>query len=142
MITSVLAMTRVETMPKVIALDYGDAKIGVAIGSPEVKIAHPRAIWHAKEYSEILGKLKEILQVEDVDKILIGCPVGLQGQSTVQTQKVKQFFDWLKDNVSIPVELIDERYSTQSAQKLIDDNKREDDDVAAMILLQQYFDKL
>ena len=80
-------------MSKIIALDYGDAKVGVAIGSPEVRIAHPRDIWKASEYEEILKKLLEILQVEDVEKILIGCPTGLQGQETEQTQKVKVFFD-------------------------------------------------
>ena len=132
-------------MSKIIALDYGDAKVGVAIGSPEVKIAHPKGIWRVSSHQEILDKLQEILQVGDVDKILVGNPVGLQGQETIQTNKVQEFVGWLKDKVNVPVEIVDERYSTQAAQRLIgefDQKKTADEDVAAMIMLQSYFDAM
>jgi putative Holliday junction resolvase len=121
---------------KVLAIDYGLAKIGLAIGESDLKIASPLAIW--KNDSHFFDRLKELVATERIEKIIVGMPsLGLDGQTGWQEQ-VENFLVQLGDNLNIPVEAVNEQFSTAQAKRLAHGGN--DDDLAAMVFLQTYFD--
>jgi len=127
---------------KYLGIDYGAKKIGLAIGDMETKIASPFRI--LVNNKELMDKLKEICQKEEIDKIVIGLPVGLKGTNTEQTKLVLNFIEKVKKFIGLKVIEQDEKYSSMYAQKLLRETKAKhlDDDVAAMIILQSYLDEV
>ncbi|OGY41673.1 MAG: hypothetical protein A2Y67_03925 [Candidatus Buchananbacteria bacterium RBG_13_39_9] len=129
-------------MDKLLAIDYGEKKIGLAIGDSETKIASPFRI--LVNNKELMDKLKEICQKEEIDKIVIGLPVGLKGTNTAQTKSVLNFIEKVKKVLGLEVIEQDEKFSSMYAQKLLKETKAKhlDDDVAAMIILQSHLDEV
>src|SRR4030042_3620401 len=129
-------------MDKLLAIDYGEKKIGLAIGDTETKIASPFRI--LVNNKELMDKLKEICQKEEIDKIVIGLPVGLKGTNTAQTKSVLNFIEKVKKVLGLEVIEQDEKFSSMYAQKLLKETKAKhlDDDVAAMIILQSHLDEV
>jgi putative Holliday junction resolvase len=129
-------------MDKLLAIDYGEKKIGLAIGDSETKIASPFRI--LVNNKELMDKLKEICRKEEIDKIVIGLPVGLKGTNTEQTKLVLNFIEKVKKSLGLEVIEQDEKFSSMYAQKLLRETKAKhlDDDVAAMIVLQSHLDEV
>ncbi|MBD3360155.1 MAG: Holliday junction resolvase RuvX [Candidatus Buchananbacteria bacterium] len=126
---------------KYLGIDYGDKKIGLAIADSETKIASPYKI--LTNSKDILSKISEICQEEDIDKIIIGLPLTLKSSTSKQTKIVLNFIDKLKKIIDLPIIEQDERLSSGYAKELIKQMKIKhlDDDVAAMIILQSYLDE-
>ena len=134
-------------MNRILALDYGDKKIGVAISDPMQIIAKPFITLDNTTNDNILLKLNEIISEYDVEKVVVGLPITLKNKYSIQTEKVGVFIDFLKKNISIHVDSYDERLSSKIAiQSLITQgvktghNKKEIDKTAAAIFLQNYLD--
>lgn len=126
----------------ILALDYGEKRIGVAKGSDETKLAIPSCIIENKDNDFVISKIIEIINSDDIDLLLIGLPIGLSGNNTKQTEVINKFIILLEKNISIPIVTIDERLTSKNADSLFNDNKkRRIDDIAAMIMLQNYLDK-
>ncbi len=126
---------------KYLGIDYGEKKIGLAIADSETKIASPYKI--LVNQGNILSKISEICQKENIDKIVVGMPLTLKSSTSKQTKKVLNFIDKLKKTTYLPIIEQDERLSSAYAQKLLKEMKVKhlDDDVAAMIILQSYLDE-
>lgn len=126
---------------KFLALDYGDKKVGLAIGDTEIKIASPFKI--LENTANFLDDLKSLCQAEKIDKIVLGVPVGLKGVKSEQYEQVIAFSDKLKQVLGLEVIQQDENLSSAYAQRLLQGTKAKgkDDAVAAMVVLQSYFDK-
>ncbi|MBI45407.1 MAG: Holliday junction resolvase RuvX [Candidatus Marinimicrobia bacterium] len=129
------------------ALDYGDRKIGIAISDPMQIIAKPLQTLDNTTNQDILLNLNKIILEHEVQKVVVGLPVTLKNKHSIQTEKVILFIDFLKNNISIPVDSYDERLSSQIAiQSLVSQgvktghNKKEIDKTAAAIFLQNYLD--
>jgi len=129
---------------KYLGLDWGMSKLGIAIGDDETRIASPAMTLHFHNLEEVKKKLTELIARDEVGKIVIGEPTGLQGQ-----EKISAEFDAFKKIVaSCGVEMVyeDERLTTKLAQVLKRDlagsGKVEDDEIAAMAILQMHFEKL
>ena len=134
-------------MNRILALDYGDKKIGVAISDPMQIIAKPFKTLNNTTNKNILLELNEIISEYDINKIIVGLPITLKNKYSIQTEKVSAFIEFLKENLSIYVDSYDERLSSKIAiQSLIKQgiktghNKREIDKTAAAIFLQNYLD--
>jgi putative holliday junction resolvase len=134
---------------RILALDYGTKRIGVAVSDEMTMIATPLEYILAEPFAGFLTRLKEILREKEVELILIGMPRNMDGSYGPAAIKVQEFVAVLNDAVAIPIKTLDERLTTVQAQKfLIQGNVRREkrkekvDKTAAAILLQSYLDVL
>ncbi|OGY46743.1 MAG: hypothetical protein A3A24_02755 [Candidatus Buchananbacteria bacterium RIFCSPLOWO2_01_FULL_46_12] len=138
----------------ILGIDYGAKKIGLAKSDQFKKLAVPLGTVFNNSKSEVLAKLKNICQQENIDEIVVGVPVslstgnsGLLREIDFKNQQVKEvlaFIDWLKTNFSLPIGMEDERLSTKMANRLEKDLVKKnggDDPIAAMLVLQSYLDR-
>lgn len=138
----------VLTMGRIMALDVGDVRIGVAVSDPMGIIANPLETYTRKgnivrdaQYIVDLAKSRE------VTLFISGLPLGLNGNENEQTRKTREFIDALTGLTDIPVKYLDERFTTLSAERTLiqgnvrrEDRKKVIDKVAATIILQNYLD--
>jgi len=129
---------------RIIAIDYGNKRVGVAVTDPLKLIATPLDTIHAKD---ILSFLKEYVQQENVEAVVVGMPRTLDNTPTDVTSAVIGFVRKLKKELPVPVYTIDERFTSRMAfQAMIDgglkkkdrQNKATVDKVSAAIILQSY----
>ena len=139
----------VRVMGRIMALDVGDVRIGIAVSDLMGIIANPLETYTRKG---VLDKdasyIVKLAQEKEVSLIVSGLPLGLKGQENEQTAKTREFIDKLKEICDIPIEYLDERFTTMSAERvLIEGNVRREnrkkviDKVAATIILQNYLDR-
>ena len=134
-------------MKRILALDYGDKKIGVAISDPMKIIAKPLTVIKNLSYKYILLEIQNLITDMDIEKIVVGLPLTLKNKESIQTKKVLKFIEELNKDVNLPIIAYDERLTSQIAiQSLITQgvktghNKKEIDKTAAAIFLQDYLD--
>ena len=134
-------------MGRYLAIDHGSKRIGLAISDPMKIIAKPFKTITYNNLDEFFTLLIKILEEKDVECIVLGLPIGMKGQETLQTKNVLEFQKKLKLKIKIPVFLQDERLSSLSAKKSLiqqkiktGHNKSKIDETAAAIFLQQFLD--
>ena len=134
---------------RILALDHGTKRIGVAVSDELKMIATPLEFILAEPFANFLSRLKEIIREKEVEMILVGMPRNMDGSYGPAALKVQEFVAVLKDAVAIPLKTWDERLTSAQAQRfLIQGNVRRDkrkekvDMMAAAILLQSYLDGL
>jgi len=126
----------------IIAIDYGEKRIGIAKGGDDTKMALPFCIIENKSNDFVLSEILKIIKNEDIGLLIIGLPLGLGGKNTNQTNIITSFVSLLEKETDIPILTMDERFTSRGANNLFGDNKkRKIDDVAAMIMLQNFLDK-
>jgi putative Holliday junction resolvase len=125
-------------MLKYLGIDWGEKRIGLALGDDETKIASPFKV--AKNLEEVLLLIK----AEDVDAVVIGTPFQISDSKFPISKMFNEFLSLLTKSIDLPVNSVDERLSSKAADALSGDKKTKAprDAVAAMIILQSYFDKL
>ena len=102
---------------RVLALDYGAARCGVAVSDPTGTLATPLEPVLKPGTKNGLRRLAEIVTELGVERIVVGLPVSLSGADSAQTRETRQFADRLKTAVRVPVELYDERFTTSLAEQ-------------------------
>lgn len=134
---------------RILALDHGTVRIGVAVSDELKMLAHPLEFIPADPFADFLVRLKEIIREKEVELILIGMPRNMNGSYGPAALKVQVFVAALKDAVTIPVKAWDERLTSVQANKILRDNKvrgdkrkEQVDKMAAAILLQSYLDSV
>jgi len=132
-------------MPIILALDVGDVRIGVAISDKLCIAAHRLCTIKRKELESDVNKIKEIIQENNVDEVLVGLPITLGGEISIQTQKVQDFVEYLKKNLQIPIKTWDESLTSVEAEDILismglSRKKRKEliDQVAAALILESY----
>lgn len=132
---------------RVLAIDYGTQRIGIAISDPTGTLASPLETIPANPIERFLERLKQIVQEKEVSLILVGMPRSLNGQYGESANKVIEFVNMLKTTVAVPVKTWDERLTTVQAQRRMleagsktKDFKKNLDRMAAAVLLQSYLD--
>lgn len=127
-------------MKKFLGIDWGEKRIGLALGDSETKIATPFCI--VSSLDEVLRLIKE----EEVECVVIGKPYSISNLSTdKQVSKIySTFLKSLKEKAGVDVFTIDERLSSKAADALVGTKKTKAsrDSIAAMIILQSYLDRL
>ena len=118
---------------KVMALDYGSARTGVAVSDPTGTLARPHSIVEKAGTEAGLAELARLVAEEEAERIVVGLPLTLRGERGEQAVETERFADALRGVVDVPVELFDERFTTDLAQQTA--GSAPEDAVAAAHLL-------
>jgi len=129
---------------KVLGIDFGFKKSGLAIYMSEINIVTPLTIFN--DITSNFDNLALLLKENRINAIIIGYPLKLDGNETIYTEEIKKFADTLIDKVNLPIILSDERFTTSLANTLLKEvnlkrkvRNKMDDVVAASILLENFF---
>jgi putative Holliday junction resolvase len=132
---------------RILALDHGTKRIGVAVSDETKTIAQPLEYILAEPFAGFLGRLKILLVEKEVDLVLIGLPRNMDGSYGPAAQKVEAFVAVLRSAITVPVKTWDERLTSSQANRILiqgnvrrDKRKEKVDKMAAAILLQSYLD--
>ncbi len=134
---------------RILALDHGTVRIGVALSDDLKMMASPRDFIPAEPFNELAEKLKVLVREQEVELVLIGMPRNMDGTYGEAAAKVRSFIAALKDVLMVPIRTWDERLTTVSAAKQLrsggmksKDQKGRVDSASAAVLLQGYLDSL
>ena len=124
---------------KVLALDFGAARTGVAVSDATGTLARPVGIVERAGSDAGLARLEELVVEHDAERVVVGLPLTLRGQRGEQAQATQLFVDVLRARLSIPVETYDERFTTVLA--IQSGARAPEDAVAAAHLLQGWLER-
>ena len=134
-------------MGKALGIDFGTKRVGLALSDRSNIIASPYRTLNYVSEKDLVAQLETIVSENDIKILVLGLPINMKGEDTVQTTKVRNFKDILS-TLQIPIVFEDERLSSVSAINSLTlqnvktgHNKPEIDKTAAAIILQQYLDK-
>lgn len=135
------------TMSRILAIDYGSKRIGLAISDRDRRIASPLAIYERKDSAQDSCHFQELVAEEKVELLVLGLPVHTTGTEGKKARETRAFGDRLKKTTGLPLVYRDERFTTVEAEHLLWDaglthkqRKERRDMLAAQILLQSYLD--
>jgi putative holliday junction resolvase len=120
---------------KVLALDYGAARTGVAVSDPTGTLARPLRIVARAASEAGMKELAELVRGEDVERVVVGLPLTLRGERGEQAEETERFAEALEAILDVPVERFDERFTTTLAGPGGDEDAR-----AAAHLLTSYLE--
>jgi putative Holliday junction resolvase len=100
---------------KVLALDYGPARTGVAVSDPTGTLARPLEIVEGADSDAGLARLVQLVREEAVECVVVGLPLTLRGEVGEQARATDTFLDALRARIEVPVETYDERFTTKLA---------------------------
>ena len=120
----------------VLAFDFGLKRIGVAVGEPELRTAHPlSAVTRFEDVESLVAQWKP-------GRLVVGLPLSVAGDPHAMTRQAEDFARRLERRFKLPVARVDERFSSVEAESRLRGVKRKNvDSVAAQLLLEQYFDE-
>ncbi len=134
---------------RILALDHGTKRIGVAVSDELKMIAQPLEFIAAEPFAAFLQRLKELLSDKEVELILIGMPRNMDGSYGPAAAKVQEFVSALQAEIAVPLRTWDERLTSAQANRILlqgnvrrDKRKQAVDKMAAAILLQSYLDSI
>jgi putative Holliday junction resolvase len=137
---------------RILGLDVGERRIGVAISDPERRLAVPLRILEAADDATIIARLAAIAQEEGATEFVLGHPLSLDGTVGPQAQRIESFARRLAQVTGLPVHLQDERLTSVEAArppgalrrrmpKSLKRRRGPSDDLAAAAILQRYLDR-
>ena len=134
---------------RVLGIDYGTKRIGVAVSDPMGIIAQSLTTLEYTQLSDALTTLRKIILEYDVSEAVVGCPLTLSGQSNSTTRKARAFFEEVRKLADLRVAFVDERFTSTIAESVLrqmgqspSKNKGKIDKMAAAVLLQSYLDRI
>lgn len=134
---------------RILALDHGSKRIGVAISDPSRIIAQPLVQLDAEPFTKFLECLRELIRTQEVSLIIVGMPRNMDGSYGDAAARVREFVTALREALTASILTWDERLTTAQAQRLLiaggasrQKRKERVDQTAAAILLQSYLDSL
>lgn len=119
---------------KVLALDYGSARTGVAVSDPTGTVARPLGIVERAATEEGLRRVAELVRTEEAERVVVGLPLTLRGEVGEQARETGRFVEALEAVLDVPVDRFDERFTTTLAGPDGDDAR------AAAHLLSSYLE--
>jgi putative Holliday junction resolvase len=130
---------------RILALDHGTRRIGVAVSDETKTIAQPLEYIPAEPFADFLARLRKLLAEKEIDLVLVGLPRNMDGSYGPAALKVQTFVAALKDAITVPIKTWDERLTSAQANRVLiqakvrrDKRKEKVDKMAAAILLQSY----
>jgi len=123
------------TLQTVLAFDYGTKRIGVAIGNSVIRQAQPLKTIQNKSLDETFQSIQKLVKEWEVTNFVVGLPMHPDGAEHEMTQRAKRFGNQLHGRLKLPVEWVDERYTSA----VVDDQQGDIDGQAAVLILEQYF---
>jgi putative Holliday junction resolvase len=120
---------------KVLALDYGAARTGVAVSDPTGTLARPLRVVERAGSDEGIKELSDLVRAEGAERVVVGLPLTLRGERGSQAEETERFAERLEAILDVPVERFDERFTTTLAGPGGDEDAR-----AAAHLLSSYLE--
>src|SRR5437879_5214062 len=112
---------------RVLAIDHGTKRIGIAVSDELKMIAQPLEYIPAEPFADFLGRLKDILREKEVDLVIVGMPRNMDGSYGAAALKVQEFVAAVRKAVTVPIQMLDERLTSAQANRfLIQGNVRRD----------------
>ncbi|HET8841080.1 MAG TPA: Holliday junction resolvase RuvX [Ktedonobacteraceae bacterium] len=156
-------------MPRLMALDVGEARIGIALSDASGFLASPYTTLHvSRDETQIWLSLQKLIEETEAEGLVIGLPISLDGEIHAQAEQIIAFTERLKAQISLPIVFWDERLSTVEAERLLTETgqssrgyrqgksrgkeqhgkskrkrrgQQEIDALAAAVILQEYLDR-
>lgn len=143
----------------ILAIDYGRARIGLALAEEHARLARPLATLDRVNRNEDMRRLREIAREHAVKQIVVGLPLRLDGSRGEMADEAARFAQRVRKQIGLPVELVDERLTSWEAERLLEEHegrpihlntgkkrKKEDpkatvDAVAAAVILKEYLER-
>lgn len=131
-------------MPKILAIDYGEKRIGLATAVAELKVALPFGVIENNGIKILTAEIEKICKKEKITQIVVGFPMGLGGIKTKQTDKTEKFINALKEKMKIPINAQNEVFTSRQARGIFKNagiKKKHIDESAATLILEDYLEK-
>jgi len=159
-LVSTPAISSASANGKILAIDYGRARIGLAIAESLQGIAQPFDVLTRINRNEDMRRLRELVRDNAVKLILVGLPLRLDGARGEMAEEVERFAQRIRKQIGIPVEMVDERLTSWEAERILEEQfgrkskqidgapKKKDtskitvDSVAAAIILREYLQRV
>ncbi len=132
---------------KLLGVDYGTVRVGLAVTDPERKFAFPLDTYHRRGRDDDAAFFRELVVREEVGGLVIGLPLHTDGREGQKAAEARAFGRWLAQTTGLPASFFDERFTTAQAESALwsaglthRQRKERRDRVAAQILLQAYLD--
>ena len=136
-------------MSIILGLDIGEARTGVAISDELGIAAHPLCTIRRRSRKAVLAELQALIETHEVEQIVVGLPLRLNGEVGVQAKKVQKFAEKLRQQVNLPIVFWDESFTTVEATQILRGTKKRRkkrkqiiDQVAAVLILDGYLEEL
>lgn len=133
---------------KVLAVDYGSKRIGLAVGNTLTRVPTPLGQVAAASRRVVLDEIVKRVGEFEVERIVVGYPLNMDGSRGAACAAVDRFVGFLRKRLDLPIELVDEKLSSFAAEELAremepDFRKRKSflDSMAAQVILQNYFEQ-
>ena len=132
----------------ILGVDLGEKRIGLAVSDPGASIAFPVGFIASRGRPKDLAALREVVEERGIVRIVVGLPIHLDGRASPASRAARRFADALAEVTGVPVDLLDERWTSQAAELALSESKggrkrrREAvDAVAAALLLRTYLER-
>ncbi len=132
---------------RLLAVDYGSVRVGLAISDPDRKFAFPLEVYTRRDREKDAIYFKDLVKEESVRELLVGLPVHTDGREGQKAAEARAFGKWLHETTGLPVIFHDERFTTVEAESALwtaglthKKRKERRDKVAAQLLLQAYLE--
>jgi len=146
----------------ILAVDYGRARIGLALADAETRMAQPLSTMERVNRNEDMRRLRELVREHGVKQIVVGLPLRLDGTRGEMAEETERFAQRLRKQIGVPVEMVDERLTSWEAERLLEEvqgrfiheeklsgskkpknvqAKMTVDAVAAAVILKEYLDR-
>src|SRR5258706_3462045 len=105
----------------ILAVDYGRARMGLAIADSETRMAQPLSTMERVNRNEDMRRLRELVREHGVKQIVVGLPLRLDGTRGEMAEEVDRFAQRVRKQIGVPVEMVDERLTSWDAERLIEE---------------------
>ncbi|MFQ6724310.1 MAG: Holliday junction resolvase RuvX [Clostridia bacterium] len=134
---------------KAMGIDYGEARIGIALSDLLKMLASPYTTYYVKEDEDVYQYFTDLIAKEKVDTLVVGLPYNMKGEEQAIANKAREFANTLSNRSGCKLVLVDERMTSVIAEDILRqkyrdwrERKKHLDEVAAMVILQDYLDTL
>ncbi len=136
-----------ESMNRILAIDYGQKRIGLALSDPLKIISTPFEVWENEGQKDFFNKLDLLITEKRIDTLIIGLPKNMDGTEGFQVQEIKEFFSEFKNDTVKKIIYFDERLSSKQATQILHEkglNEKKQkgikDAYAASVFLKEYLE--
>jgi putative Holliday junction resolvase len=137
----------VSARTRLLGIDYGTKRIGLAVSDPDRKIASPLATYERAGKEADARYFQMLIESEEIGQLVVGLPIHLSGDESVKSAEARAFGKWLNDVTGLPVVFADERFTSVEAESALwsaglthKQRKARRDRLAAQIMLQGYLE--
>lgn len=132
---------------RLLGIDFGQVRVGLAVSDPDRCIASPLATYHRRDAQKDATFFRELVRTEEIGRIVVGLPLHTDGREGMLAGQARTFGTWLAEATALPVVFFDERFTTVEAEQHLrsaglsrQKRKSRRDCLAAQIVLQSFID--